>query len=243
MEDLYNVGGVEAVMKLLLENGLLHGDCLTVTGKTLAENLSQAEPLKEGQDVIMPLDQPKRKDGPLIVLKGNLAPRGAVAKVSGVKVKHHEGPARVYDTEEEASQAIQRDEVQAGDVLVIRHVGPKGGPGMPEMLAPTSAIMGRGLGKEVALITDGRFSGASRGISIGHISPEAAEGGPIAAIQNGDVIEIDLPTRTMNVKVSDEELEERRKNLPAFEPKIKKGWLARYSKLVTNASTGGIMSI
>src|SRR5699024_3280163 len=158
MEDLYNVGGVEAVMKLLLENGLLHGDCLTVTGKTLAENLSQAKPVKEGQDVIMPMDQPKRKDGPLIVLKGNLAPRGAVAKVSGVKVKHHEGPARVYDTEEEASQAIQRDEVQAGDVLVIRHVGPKGGPGMPEMLSISGMLVGKGLGEKVALLTDGRFS-------------------------------------------------------------------------------------
>src|SRR5699024_4049738 len=171
------VGGVEAVMKLLLENGLLHGDCLTVTGKTLAENLSQTEPLKEGQDVIMPLDQPKRKDGPLIVLKGNLAPRGAVAKVSGVKVKHHEVPARVYDTEEEASQAIQRDEVQAGDVLVIRHVGPKGVPGMPEMLAISGMLVGKGLGEKVALLKDRRFYGGTNGLVVVHIAPEAKVGG------------------------------------------------------------------
>src|SRR5699024_8666357 len=157
MEDLYKVGGVEAVMKLLLDHGYLHGDCLTVTGKTLAENLAEVKPLARGQEIIMPFDQPKRKDGPLTILKGKLAPRGAVAKVSGVKVRHHEGPARVFDTEEEATAAVMRDEIKAGDVLVIRYVGPKGGPGMPEMLSISGILVGKGLGEKVALITDGRF--------------------------------------------------------------------------------------
>ncbi|HLR41611.1 MAG TPA: dihydroxy-acid dehydratase, partial [Pseudogracilibacillus sp.] len=223
--------------------GAIHPDRITVSGKTMGEIVAPHE--ISNPEVIRTKDNPYSPVGGLSVLYGNIAPEGSVIKVGAVdpSITTFTGEAIVFDSQDEAQAAIDDGTVEAGHVVVIRYEGPKGGPGMPEMLAPTSAIMGRGLGKEVALITDGRFSGASRGISIGHISPEAAEGGPIAAIQNGDVIEIDLPTRTMNVKVSDEELEQRRKNLPAFEPKIKKGWLARYSKLVTNASTGGIMSI
>src|SRR5690625_105901 len=212
MEDLYNVGGVEAVMKMLLEHGYLHGNCLTVTGKTLAENLAEAEPLQEGQDVILPLDKPKRTDGPLIVLKGNLAPKGAVAKVSGVKVKHHEGPARVYNTEEEATQAVMNNEINEGDVLVIRHVGPKGGPGMPEMLSISSIIVGKGLGEKLALLTDGRFSGGTHGLVVGHIAPEAQDKGPIAVLEEGDIVTIDSERQEISMAVSDEEIAKRFEN-------------------------------
>src|SRR5699024_4916044 len=170
MEDLYKVGGVQAVMKLLLEHGYLHGDCLTVTGKTVAENLADVPSLVEGQDVITTIDEPKRKDGPIIVLKGNLSPTGAVAKLSGVKVNRHEGPARVFDTEAEATEAVTHNEINEGDVLVIRHVGPKGGPGMPEMLSVSSILVGKGLGEKVALLTDGRFSGGTHGLVVGHIA-------------------------------------------------------------------------
>lgn len=244
MDDINKAGGVEAIINELTKiPGAIHPDRITVSGKTMGEIVAPHE--ISNPEVIRTKDNPYSPVGGLSVLYGNIAPEGSVIKVGAVdpSITTFTGEAIVFDSQDEAQAAIDDGTVEAGHVVVIRYEGPKGGPGMPEMLAPTSAIMGRGLGKEVALITDGRFSGASRGISIGHISPEAAEGGPIAAIQNGDVIEIDLPTRTMNVKVSDEELEERRKNLPAFEPKIKKGWLARYSKLVTNASTGGIMSI
>lgn len=244
MDDINKAGGVEAIINELTKiPGAIHPDRITVSGKTMGEIVAPHE--ISNPEVIRTKDNPYSPVGGLSVLYGNIAPEGSVIKVGAVdpSITTFTGEAIVFDSQDEAQAAIDDGTVEAGHVVVIRYEGPKGGPGMPEMLAPTSAIMGRGLGKEVALVTDGRFSGASRGISIGHISPEAAEGGPIAAIQNGDVIEIDLPTRTMNVKVSDEELEERRKNLPAFEPKIKKGWLARYSKLVTNASTGGIMSI
>ncbi len=244
MDDINKAGGVEAIINELTKiPGVIHPERITVSGKTMGEIVAPHE--ISNPEVIRTKDNPYSPVGGLSVLYGNLAPEGSVIKVGAVdpSITTFTGEAIVFDSQDEAQEAIDDGTVKAGHAVVIRYEGPKGGPGMPEMLAPTSAIMGRGLGKEVALITDGRFSGASRGISIGHISPEAAEGGPIAVIENGDLIEIDLTSRTMNVKVSDEELEERRKNLPPFEPKIKKGWLARYSKLVTNASTGGVMSI
>src|SRR5699024_1829930 len=191
MQDLHRSGGVQAVMKLLHEAGYLHGDCLTVTGKTIAENLAEAPSLAEDQKVIAPLDHPKRADGPLIVLKGNLAPRGAVAKVSGVKVKRHTGPARVFNTEQEATDAVRQNKIQEGDVVVIRYVGPKGGPGMPEMLSVSSLLVGKGMGEKVALLTDGRFSGGTHGLVVGHIAPEAQDGGPIAFLEEGDNVTID----------------------------------------------------
>lgn len=244
MDDINKAGGVEAIINELTKiPGAIHPERITVSGKTMGE-LVEEHHITNPQ-VIRTKDNPYSPVGGLSVLYGNIAPEGSVIKVGAVdpSIKTFTGEAIVFNSQEEAQEKIDDGTVQEGHVVVIRYEGPKGGPGMPEMLAPTSAIMGRGLGTKVALITDGRFSGASRGISIGHISPEAAEGGPIALVQNGDVIEIDLPSRTMNLKVSDEELEERRKNLKEFEPKIKTGWLARYSKLVTNASKGGIMSI
>jgi len=242
MEDLYNVGGVEAVMKMLLEHGYLHGDCLTVTGKTLAENLAEVEPLQEGQDVILPLDKPKRTDGPLIVLKGNLAPKGAVAKVSGVKVKHHEGPARVYNTEEEATQAVMNNEINEGDVLVIRHVGPKGGPGMPEMLSISSILVGKGLGEKVALLTDGRFSGGTHGLVVGHIAPEAQDKGPIAVLEEGDIVTIDSERQEISMAVSDEEIAKRFENWVA-PPLHKRGVLGKYARNVSCSSLGAVTDI
>src|SRR5690625_4314291 len=239
MEDLYNVGGVEAVMKLLLENGYLHGDCLTVTGKTLAENLENAPSLKEGQKVITPLDEPKRKDGPLIVLKGNLSPSGAVATVSVVKVKHHKGPERVKNSEREATEAVLNNEINEGDVLIIRYVGPKGGPGMPEMLSISSILVGKGLGEKVALLTDGRFSGGTHGLVIGHITPEAQDGGPIALLEEGDIVTIDSDKQEISVDVSDEELEKRRAKWEA-PPLYGKGVLGKYAHNVSCASIGAI---
>ncbi|AXI10138.1 dihydroxy-acid dehydratase [Oceanobacillus sp. 143] len=239
MEDLFKVGGVQGVMKLLLEAGYLHGDCLTVTGKTVAENLSDAPGLKEGQEIIAPLDKPKRKDGPLIILKGNLSPEGSVAKVSGVKVKVHTGPARVFDTEEEATAAVMRNEINEGDVLVIRYVGPKGGPGMPEMLSISSILVGKGLGEKVALLTDGRFSGGTHGLVVGHISPEAQVGGPIAFLKEGDLVTVDSENKLLNFNVSEEELEQRRAGWVA-PPLYKKGVLGKYAHNVTSASRGAV---
>lgn len=244
MDDINQAGGVEAIINELAKiPGAIHPERITITGKTMGELVKGHE--ITNTNIIRTKDNPFSPVGGLSVLYGNLAPEGSVIKVGAVdpSITTFTGEAIVFDSQEEAQQAIDDGIVQAGHVVVIRYEGPKGGPGMPEMLAPTSAIMGRGLGTQVALITDGRFSGASRGISIGHISPEAAEGGPIALIKNGDIIEIDLPSRTINVQVSDDEFAERRKDLQPFEPKIKTGWLARYSKLVTNASKGGIMSI
>ncbi|PWA12915.1 dihydroxy-acid dehydratase [Pueribacillus theae] len=244
MDDVNRAGGVSAIINELTKiPGAIHPDRMTVAGKTMGELVRDHEITND--QVIRTKDNPYSPVGGLSILYGNLAPEGSVIKVGAVdpSIKTFAGEAIVFDSQDEAQAAIDNGTVKEGHVVVIRYEGPKGGPGMPEMLAPTSAIMGRGLGTKVALITDGRFSGASRGISIGHISPEAAEGGPIALIENGDIIEIDLPNRTINVKVSDEILEERRKSLKPFEPKIKTGWLARYSKLVTNASKGGIMSI
>lgn len=244
MDDINKAGGVEAIINELTKiPGAIHPDRITITGKTMGD-LVKDHPITN-PEVIKTKDNPYSPVGGLSVLYGNIAPEGSVIKVGAVdpSIKTFTGEAIVFESQDEAQKAIDDGTVEAGHVVVIRYEGPKGGPGMPEMLAPTSAIMGRGLGTKVALITDGRFSGASRGISIGHISPEAAEGGPIALVENGDIIEIDLPNRTMHVKVSDKELAERHKVLKPFEPKIKTGWLARYSKLVTNASKGGIMSI
>src|SRR5699024_5470398 len=238
-QDLYNVVGVQGFMKYLYENGLIHGDCLTVTGKTIAENLEEVEHLKDGQDVVMPLDNPKRADGPLIVLKGNLAPLGAVAKVSGVKVRRHEGTAKVVDTEQEAIDAVMENEIVNGDVVIVRYVGPKGGPGMPEMLSLSSLISGKGLGEDVALLTDGRFSGGTRGLVVGHIAPEAQEGGPVALVQTGDVITIDQDTKEITMQVSNEEMKARADKLE-LPPLYKKGVLGKYAHIVSNSSLGAV---
>ncbi|GAK01688.1 LOW QUALITY PROTEIN: dihydroxy-acid dehydratase [Geomicrobium sp. JCM 19055] len=222
MQDLNNVGGVPAVMKMLLKEGLLHGDCLTVTGKTLAENLEEAEDLHEGQDVILPMDNPKKKDGPLVVLRGNLAPEGAVAKMSGLQVTKFQGPAKVFDSEDAATKAIMNNEIEEGDVLVIRYVGPKGGPGMPEMLSVTAMLVGKGLGGKVALLTDGRFSGGSHGFVIGHTAPEAQVGGPIGLLQHGDIITIDSDEQLLQMEVEESELKARLNNWTAPELRYKK---------------------
>jgi len=244
MDDINKAGGVSAIINELASiPGAIHPDRPTVAGVTMGELVKDYH--ITNAEVIRTKDNPYSPVGGLSVLFGNIAPDGSVIKVGAVapSIKVFRGEAIVFDSQEAAQENIDNGTVKEGHVVVIRYEGPKGGPGMPEMLAPTSAIQGRGLGTKVALITDGRFSGASRGISIGHISPEAAEGGPIALVENGDIITIDLPNRTINLEVSDEILAERRTKLPEFEPKIKRGWLARYSKLVTSASTGGVMKI
>ena len=240
MEDLYKVGGVSAVMKALLEAGLLHGDCLTITGNTLAENLSAQSPLKEGQDIIRPLNNPILATGPLFVLKGNLAPEGSVAKMSGLKMKKFTGPARVFNTEEDATKAVLNNEINPGDVIVIRYAGPKGGPGMAEMLSITAIIIGKGLGGKVGLITDGRFSGGTYGLVVGHISPEAQVGGPIALLKDGDLITIDSETQELSVAVSDEELSNRLKEWKEPPLRYSKGILYKYARLVSSASKGAV---
>ncbi|MDR6226558.1 dihydroxy-acid dehydratase [Desmospora profundinema] len=240
MQDLYEAGGVPAVMKELLKAGLLHGDCLTVTGRTLAENLEQADSLREGQQVIRPLDHPFRKTGPLVVLEGNLAPEGAVAKVSGLKVTSLTGPAKVFDSEEAATEAILSDRIQPGDVVVIRYEGPKGGPGMPEMLSITGILVGKGLGEKVALITDGRFSGGSHGFVIGHVAPEAQVGGPIALLQDGDAITIDSEKRILSVDVPEAEWEERKRAWKERPLPANRGVLNKYARLVSSASRGAV---
>ena len=241
MEDLNEAGGVLAVMSELVKKNLINTDLITVTGKTIKENLEGVRNLNP--EVIRPIENPYMQSGGIAVLKGNIAPDTGVVKKSAVvpEMMVHEGPARVFDCEEDAIAAILGGKIVAGDVVVIRYEGPKGGPGMREMLNPTSAIAGMGLGSTVALITDGRFSGASRGASIGHVSPEAAVGGPIALIEEGDIISIDIPNNSLNVKVSDEELAKRRAEWVAPEPKIKTGYLARYAKLVTSADKGAIL--
>jgi len=239
MEDLHHAGGIQAVMKMLLEAGYLHGDCLTVTGKTIAENLADAPNLVEGQKVIMPFDKAFSEDGPLVILKGNLSPRGAVAKMSGVSVTSHTGPARVYDTEEEATEAVMRNEINEGDVLVIRYVGPKGGPGMPEMLSISGILVGKGLGEKVALLTDGRFSGGTHGLVVGHIAPEAQVGGPIAFLKEGDLVTVSSATQEISVAISEEEFENRRKDWTA-PPLHTRGVLGKYAHNVTCSSTGAV---
>ncbi|MEN8802014.1 MAG: dihydroxy-acid dehydratase, partial [Thiogranum sp.] len=238
MEDLHNVGGTPAVMKYLLGQGLVNGDCQTVTGKTMAENLEELPGLSEGQDVFMPIDKPIKQTAHIQILKGNLAPGGSVAKITGKEGLKFTGPARVYDCEEDMLAGLERGEIQKGDVVVIRYEGPRGGPGMPEMLTPTSAIMGAGLGKEVALITDGRFSGGSHGFIIGHVVPEAQEGGPIGLLRNGDVISIDAETNTLDVDVSAGEMESRQAEWRMRPYKAMRGTLYKYIKNVKDASEG-----
>jgi dihydroxy-acid dehydratase len=238
MEDLHQVGGTPAVLKLLLAEGLIDGDCLTVTGRTLAENLADLPELSAGQDVVRPFSDPIKDTGHLQMMFGNLAPEGAVAKITGKEGLRFRGTALVYDSEEDFLASFEDGEVGPGSVIVIRYEGPKGGPGMREMLTPTSAIMGAGLGSEVALITDGRFSGGSHGFIIGHVTPEAQEGGPIALVRNGDVIAIDAEARTIEVELSDEDLAGRRAAWTAPPYKATRGTLAKYIKTVSSASTG-----
>ena len=237
MEDLHHVGGTPGVMKLMLQEGHLHGDCLTVTGKTLADNLEKVQDLNSSPKIIHSFDEPIKPKGHLQILYGNLAPEGAVAKITGKEGEYFEGPARVYDDEFEAIEGIGK-EVKKGEVIVIRQSGPKGAPGMPEMLKPTSAVMGAGLGKEVALITDGRFSGGSHGFVVGHITPESQEGGPLALVKNGDIIAIDAVNNKLDLKLDEKELENRRKawKQPAY--KAEKGILKKYIKAVATASEG-----
>ena len=242
MEDVDAAGGIPAILKEISKiEGALHTGALTVTGKSLGETIASAK--ITNFQIIRPHDDPFSKSGGLAVLFGNLAPHGSVVKTSAVdeNMLVHEGPARIYNSQDEALEGITKNEIKPGDVVVIRYEGPKGGPGMPEMLAPTSAIMGMGLGSQVALITDGRFSGGTRGACIGHISPEAAEGGPIAALQEGDIITIDIPNKRIEVQLTEEELQKRLSRLSPFRPKIKRGYLARYAAMVTSAGTGAIL--
>ncbi|CBL43734.1 Dihydroxy-acid dehydratase [gamma proteobacterium HdN1] len=240
MSELVAIGGIQPLMKMLLDAGMLHGDVLTVTGKTMAENLADVAAYPAGQDIIRPLNNPIKKDSHLRILFGNLAPTGSVAKITGKEGLTFTGSARVFGSEEETLDRILDGTVQAGDVLVIRYEGPKGGPGMREMLSPTSAIMGKGLGNDVALITDGRFSGGSHGFVVGHITPEAAEGGPIALIEDGDIITIDAVANTISVNLSDAELAARRTRWVAPKPRYTKGALAKFAKLVSSASEGAV---
>ena len=240
MAELVKIGGVAPLMKMLLKAGLLDGDCMTVTGKTLAENLQRVRHYPAGQDVIRPLDNPIKPDGHLVVLYGNLAPDGAVAKISGKEGERFAGKARVFESEETALKAILSGRIKKGHVVVIRREGPRGGPGMREMLAPTSAIMGRGLGQDVALITDGRFSGGSHGFVVGHVAPEAFEGGPIAIVKNGDPITIDARTRSISLDIPASELKLRLKSWKQPRPRYQRGVLAKYARLVASASTGAV---
>ncbi|MCA9402107.1 MAG: dihydroxy-acid dehydratase, partial [Candidatus Omnitrophica bacterium] len=238
--ELVRIGGLTPLMKMLLDKGLLHGDCLTVTGKTLAENLKDVKPYPKKQEVIRSFDNPIKKDGHLVILYGNLAKTGAVAKISGKEGEYFKGKARVYESEETALKGILNGNVKKGDVVVIRYEGPKGGPGMREMLSPTSAIMGKGLGKDVALITDGRFSGGSHGFVVGHITPEAYVGGTIAIIENGDPISIDAIKRTLNLDISQAEITRRLKKWKQPKPRYDRGILRKYMEHVTSASEGAV---
>jgi len=240
MTDVDRIGGIPVVMKALLDAGLLHGDALTVTGKTVADNLAELNPPALDGDVLHTLANPIHRTGGIAVLQGSLAPEGAVVKSAGFDADVWEGPARVFDGEQGAMDAVAEGTLRPRDVIVIRWEGPKGGPGMREMLAPTAAIMGMGLGDSVALITDGRFSGGTRGPCIGHISPEAAEGGPIALVVDGDRILLDIPARKLELLVDEATLAARRSQWQAPAPKIKTGWLARYAKVVTSAHTGAV---
>ena len=240
MSELVAIGGIRPLMKMLLDAGLLHGDCLTVTGKTLREDLAAVKPYPQGQSIIYPLSNPIKKDSHLVVLYGNLSTEGAVAKITGKEGLHFEGRARVFNSEEQALKKILDGGIKAGDVVVIRYEGPKGGPGMREMLAPTSAIMGKGLGKEVALITDGRFSGGTHGFVVGHITPEAYVGGPLALVKDGDTIVIDAEKRELNVLISAKEMTTRRKAWKAPKPRYTRGVLAKYAHLTTSATYGAV---
>lgn len=240
MSELIEIGGIQPLMKRLLDRGLLHGDCMTVTGRTVAENLTDVEDYAEGQEVIRDFDHPIKAEGHLVIMYGNLAPAGAVAKITGKEGLRFEGPARVFHSEELALQAILDGEIRAGDVIVVRYEGPKGGPGMREMLSPTSAIMGRGLGGEVAFITDGRFSGGSHGFVVGHVTPEAAVGGPIALIEDGDRITIDAEARRVDIDLSDDEMEKRRAAWTRPKSSVTRGTLAKYRAEVLSASLGAV---
>lgn len=238
MQDLHEIGGTPAVMKFLLDEGLLNGDCLTVTGKTVAENLAALPGLKEGQDIIKPIAEPIKRTGHIQILKGNLAPGGSVAKVTGKEGEKFVGPAKVFDGEQAMIESLEAGNIEKGDVLIIRYEGPRGGPGMPEMLKPTSAIMGAGLGEDVAMITDGRFSGGSHGFIVGHVVPEAQEGGPIALVENGDVVTLDAVNNRIEVDVSDDDLQQRRELWEAPMLKANRGTLYKYIKNVKDASFG-----
>jgi dihydroxy-acid dehydratase len=240
MSQLVEIGGIVPLMKDLVHAGLLHGDCLTVTGKTLKQNLAPFKAYPKGQQIIARLSRPLKKDSHLVVLRGNLAPEGSVAKISGKEGERFSGTARVYDSEEAAMHAILQGEIKRGDVIVIRYEGPRGGPGMREMLSPTSAVMGRGLGKEVALITDGRFSGGTHGFVVGHITPEAFDGGPLAIVKNGDIITIDAESRTIDLHVSQGEIRTRLKSWKRPKPRYRRGVLAKYAAHVTTASLGAV---
>ncbi|MCP4472403.1 MAG: dihydroxy-acid dehydratase [Gammaproteobacteria bacterium] len=243
MSELIEIGGIQPLMKMLLDAGLLHGDCLTVTGKTLAQNLAKVKPYPASQDIVHALNNPIKKDSHLVILRGNLAPEGSVAKISGKEGLIFSGRARVFASEEQALKKILDGTVKKGDVIVVRYEGPKGGPGMREMLSPTSAIMGKGLGKDVAFLTDGRFSGGSHGFVVGHVTPEAAVGGPIALLKNGDTITIDAEKRQVNVDLSDAELKRRAKSWKAPRPRYKRGVLAKYARLVSSASAGAVTDL
>ncbi len=243
MSELIAIGGLQPLMRTLLEAGLLHGECLTVTGRTVGENLSAVQPYPPGQDIVRPLDQPLKASSHIVVLYGNLAPEGAVAKITGKEGLRFAGPARVYDGEERATQAILAGRVRAGEVVVIRHEGPKGGPGMREMLSPTGAIVGRGLGDKVALITDGRFSGGSHGFVVGHVSPEAAVGGPIGLLRNGDRISIDAARRRIEVELPASELRRRARASRPRKPYASQGVLAKYARVVSSASLGAVTDL
>ncbi|HKP57500.1 MAG TPA: dihydroxy-acid dehydratase, partial [Polyangiales bacterium] len=238
MEDVHKIGGTPAVMKYLLERGLLDGSCMTVTGKTLAENLASLPGLSSGQRVVHPLEEPIKASGHIRILRGSLAPEGAVAKITGKEGERFSGPARVYDSEEDMLRGLEQKQIGKGDVVVIRYEGPKGGPGMPEMLTPTSAIMGAGLGLDVALLTDGRFSGGSHGFIVGHVTPEAQSGGPIALVRNGDKISIDAVQNRIDLDVDDAELAKRRAAWKAPPLKASRGTLFKYIKNVKSASEG-----
>jgi dihydroxy-acid dehydratase len=240
MSELVAIGGIQPMMKMLLDAGLLRGDCLTVTGKTLAENLAQVTPYPQSQEIIRPIGNPIKKDSHLVILYGNLAPEGAVAKITGKEGTRFEGIARVFDSEEQALVKILDGTIKAGDVIVIRFEGPRGGPGMREMLAPTSAIMGKGLGKDVALITDGRFSGGTHGFVVGHITPEAYAGGPLALVRNGDKIVIDAAKREITLAIAATEMKARRKSWKPMKPRYTRGVLAKYASAVTSASLGAV---
>jgi dihydroxy-acid dehydratase len=243
MSELIEIGGIQPLMKMLLDAGMLHGDCLTVTGRTLAQNLAKVKPYPASQDIVHALNNPIKKDSHLVILRGNLAPEGSVAKISGKEGLTFTGTARVFASEEEALKRILDGTVKKGDVIVVRYEGPKGGPGMREMLSPTSAIMGKGLGKDVAFLTDGRFSGGSHGFVVGHVTPEAAVGGPIALLRNGDTITIDAEKREVNVKLSDTELKRRAQDWKPPRARYKRGVLAKYARLVSSASQGAVTDL
>ncbi len=239
--DLHSTGGIPQVMKMLLDKGLLHGDCMTVTGQTIAENLKDVpSQVSSDQKVIRPIEKPLSPEGHLVILKGNLSPEGSVAKVSGIKTRRIEGPARVFNSEEECLDAIINDKIIAGDIVIIRYEGPKGGPGMREMLAPTSALVGKGLGEKVGLITDGRFSGGTHGLVVGHVAPEAQLGGVIALVQEGDKVVIDIENRSLDALLSDEDIKLRKEKWTPLPLKYKRGVLSKYEKLVSSASIGAI---